>query len=458
VTFSVKAGESGRATYRVSLPVGADEVSGLNNAATTDVSVRRRSVQVLYVAQKPGVTLKAVRNELARDPGIELTALFRTLGDRYTVQGRRRQGDDVLEEGFPDTAAALRGYDCLVIAGTGTETWTPSQAAALAQFVQEGGGVVLLGGAGPVSEEGALPETRAMLPWNYEDAPATQRGPFLVHVPSVAHDHAVMRGLSPLLDKAELESVWPLEPLKPGATALLVAGIGEHTAPVVALHRYGQGRVMAVGSRSLWRWSRESGGSRDAHGRFWRQAVRHLAGEEEGGRHFSVRWDQPQYRPGETARGYIRVRGHGRGVRFDASVVADGERRALAVDPAPGTEGFRVELEFRQRGAHEFELQATQNGELLDTYVRTFNAAPVRSEGSRLALNDRFLESMASRTGGRYVHETESDALLDELERSLAPPTVRAEVSLVREGPWFVILLLAVLVCEWYLRRRWDLV
>jgi uncharacterized membrane protein len=63
---------------------------------------------------------------------------------------------------------------------------------------------------------------------------------------------------------------------KPGAT-VLASGAGSYSnAVLLALHRYGRGRVMAFMAASSWRWQMEMPHEDDSHEIFWRQALRWL--------------------------------------------------------------------------------------------------------------------------------------------------------------------------------------
>jgi hypothetical protein len=104
-----------------------------------------------------------------------------------------------------------------------------------------------------------------------------------------------------------------------------------------------------------------------------------------------------------------------------------------------------------------FRLVAYQNERVLDTYEKNLAIAPLLSEGSRLELDEPFLQQLAQRGGGAYFRETEADQLLQRLGGKHARKVTLQESSLVEAGPWFLLALLALLVYEWLLRRKMSL-
>jgi hypothetical protein len=213
---------------------------------------------------------------------------------------------------------------------------------------------------------------------------------------------------------------------------------------------------------------------------FWRQAIRNLTGKTEGGQNLSVRFDKDFYRPGEEAAVEIRAPGaRPDALRFAASLaindhaapVRPSERGAgilpasspdqpapVSVEPLPGqNQTWQAKLRFRERGEYVFRLVAYQNERVLDTYEKNLAIAPLLSEGSRLELDEPFLQQLAQRGGGAYFRETEADQLLQRLGGKHARKVTLQESSLVEAGPWFLLALLALLVCEWLLRRKMSL-
>ncbi len=77
-------------------------------------------------------------------------------------------------------------------------------------------------------------------------------------------------------------------------------------------------------------------------------------------------------------------------------------------------------------------------------------------EFEKLDLDEEMLGKIASATGGRYVHVTTADYVVDELDRSHRKKRVQMERSLAPPVLLWV-LFVVMLTTEWVLRRRFQL-
>lgn len=459
----VKCGQIGLQHYRLTALTLPGELSALNNSRLLTVNVQKQSLRVLYFTRALGQEFKVLRSELGRDPGISFTALFRTTGDRFTLQGDRRPGDDAMGAGLPSTKQGLEAYDAIIIGSLPAQDCTPRQMQALIEFVEEGGALIFLGGEQSFGRGGYAQTSLAPLfPWRLSDAePEPAHETVRVRVPPMGAGHPILATVEELLGRtsATLEAVNLVSELKPGATALLEARLGARDVALAALQPYGKGHVLGIASNTLWKWATQPEPLSAAYGLFWRQAIRNLTGKTEGGQNLSVRFDKDFYRPGEEAAVEIRAPGARPGaLHFSASLAIKEHAAPASVEPLAGqSQTWQAKLRFRERGEYVFRLVAYQNERVLDTYEKNLAIAPRLSEGSRLELDEPFLQQLAQRGGGAYFRETEADQLLQRLGGKHARRVTLQESSLVEAGPWFLLALLALLVCEWMLRRKMSL-
>jgi uncharacterized membrane protein len=483
----VKCAQTGLQHYRLTALPLAGELSSLNNSRLLTVNVQKKSLRVLYFTRELGQEFKMLRNELGRDPGISFTALFRTSGDRFTLQGDRRAGDDPLSAGLPSTKQGLEAYDAIIIGSFPAEDCAPRQMQALIQFVENGGALIFLGGEESFGRGGYAQTSLATLfPWRLSDRePEPAHESVGVHVPPMGAGHPILATVEDILARssATLDAVNLVSELKPGATALLDARLGARELAIVAIQPFGKGKVLAIASNTLWKWATQPEPLRSAYGLFWRQAIRNLTGKTEGGQNLSVRFDKDFYRPGEQAAVEIRAPGaRADALRFTASLaisdqaapVRPPERGAgilpaaspagrdqaapVSVEPLPGqNQAWQAKLRFRQRGEYMFRLVAYQGERVLETFEKNLAIAPLLSEGSRLELDEPFLQQLAQRGGGAYFREADADQLLQRIGGRHARRAILQESSLVEAGPWLLLALLALLVAEWMLRRKMGL-
>lgn len=465
-SFRVEAGEPGIARFRVTAGPLPGEVSILNNTRPFAVDVTKKALHVLYFTRELGMDFKLLRAELARDPGIAFTALIRTLGERFVVQGERFPGDDELEAGFPADPRTLDLYDCIVLGSFPASDWTDGQARALLQFVEHGGGLILLGGDQSFGRGGyARSPLAPLFPWTLaDDEPALRQGLFPVSIPAQAAAHPVVASLAELLAgerESAVESLNAVGDLKPGAQPLLNAAAGSTLAPMAAVQAFGRGRTLALASNTLWRWARKSQRLADAYGLFVRQAVRHAAGQAEGGRLLAIRWDREHYRPGDEALVSITLAGREAAgtTRLSASLASPSDTHRLAVEPQPGVENaFAIRLLFAERGEHTFKLAAERDGATVESYARAWQVAPLVPEGARLAVDEEALARLAARSGGLYARTDSLADIAGRLEAARDGQAILVEKPLFQSWPWFVLAALCLFLLEWILRRRFFLV
>ncbi|MGA2750141.1 MAG: hypothetical protein ABSG59_15315 [Verrucomicrobiota bacterium] len=461
--LTAKSSETGVLRYRVSVEPVNGELSPLNNWRVVTVNVQKKALRVLYFSRQLGQGFKMLRNELARDPGIAFTALLRTTGDRFTLQGDRLAGDEALAAGFPGTKEGLKPYDVVVIDSFPAADCSPEQMQALIQFVQEGGTLVFLGGDDSFGRGGyAQTPLAAFFPWRLSDAePPLEQGAFAVHVAPTGLGHPILATVEDVVTRGSvtLDSVNLPGELKPGATALLTVRLGAREVAVVAVQPYGKGKVMGIASNTLWKWATQPEPLRSAYGLFWRQAVRNLSGKTEGGQNFAVRWDKDFYRPGEQAVGEIRLTGApGGAFRFTASLSTQNTNYPVNVEPMPGeAQAFQVKLRFRERDNYNFRLVAYQGDRPPATYERNFPVAPLVPEGTRLELDEVFLKRLAESAGGAYFPESDAGQFVARLAGTSLRKVSVQESSLAEAGPWFALAFLLVLMLEWMLRRKMNM-
>ena len=470
VDFTTACAEPGTTQFRLAVDALPGEMTTLNNQRTVRVEVRRKTLNVLYFSRRLGADLKMLRQELSTDPAISFTALYRSTGERYTVQdppeGAAVMGVSELEKGFPTELEQLRRFDCLIFGSFPAHEWSAAEMKVVLQFVEQGGGVILLGGDDSFDGGGyPLSPLLPLLPWRgLGTGSSLQRATYLVSVSPSAGQHPAVAGLHELLEAGGSNGTpavvvvtsvnTPGDPL-PGAEILLEASAMGRKVPLVLEHRYGKGRVLVMASNTSWLWAREPGASALFYRRFWRQSVRAICGQTEGGRVLQVVWNKSIFRPGEHVVGTVRTPGVS-DVRLHAAVSGVDGVHALTL---AGTDAgvWQVDWQLASRGLWMIQLTAERGGETLEVYRKTLTVAPLPDEGSRLARPDAELTRLAAHGLGAYVPEEQAPALGAQLAPFLRPALRVEDRVLVSDGPWFLLLVLITVLAELALRRRLNL-
>jgi len=489
--------ERGPRDYRVRIDPLPGELSALNNVRAFSVEVGKDKLPLLLFAQEVDWDFSTVRRELARDPALALTTLFRISEDRFVVQDNRQDGDRVLEAGFPTEEKVLDLYRCIILGSFPASQWQPAQMQTLLEYVRQGGAVIFLGGASSYAPGGyGNTALEPLFPWRLDGAGREFRaGQFAVNVPVAATNHRIVAEMAQALARdsgPKIESLNATGPLRSGAVALLEAG----AVPVIAMQHYGQGYSLAIATDTLWKWPRVSQALGEAFSHFWRQAVRNVSQWQEGERFLSVRWDQPRYRPGERATATIGVAGrygagqvhlkatllvgrasphdnvawasrpwiqdHGQDARAtasgDARPTKSGQPETLDIAGALGSENeFSTSMVFRERGEHVFHVDAFVGEKLLESYEKKLHVGPVLNEGAKLEVDHAFLDYLATQSGGAYFRESDFAKLAETLRDRIVEKAVTMDMPLVQHNYVYILVLLAVLALEWTVRRKMNL-
>lgn len=458
------------------------EVIRSNNEISTFLTVTKEGVSVLYVEGKYRAwEPKYLRMALAEDPRIRLFEAVRLTdapppvneADLYQLE---RQHYDVvilgditarrLSAGNPDVLAQLnnlvreRGVGLLVIGGYesfGNSDWSGTDIAKLLP--------VELDVTGQVEEPVQLVPTSQGLQH------------FVLRLADREADNQTIWGQLP-----KLNGMTRLGTVKPGATVLAVTDSGQ---PLLVGHRYGEGRVLALGADTTWRWCRTPESLR-LHARFWKQLVLWLAKQDEVEGSVWVKPDVRRIAAGGKVGFSVGLRGKGgidiQNGRFEVAVRGpggsnmpvptsrdrDAERGMFWKTDVPG----EYRLTVRGRG------QDSDGTEITGEATARFLVYLDEMELARQGADPEFLTRLANAGGGTYQRAMELPGFLEELaarplpqgrlkaklwpdwRRSPTSPTIRDQLTaLSSSGILTCLMLFIALLCgEWFLRRMWGLV
>jgi uncharacterized membrane protein len=471
VEFELPAEETeGVYNFRLSVKDVDGEMTTLNNTREFAVDVREKSINVLLYGNMLDVNFSMLKREFSDDETIKLTSVYRKNAEVFLIDGARQEGDQVFSRGFPADEEVLNLYTCIVLGSFPAEFINPASFTAIKQYVENGGNLVLLGGPKSFDKGGYFKTALApLIPWKESNAArGIIAGQFPVVIPPEGSGHGLSSATAAILKDVTspvFYSVNKVGERRSGALSLMNASVGAQIVPVVALQPYGKGQTLGVATDTLWRWSRMEGDISGAFAQFWRDSIRYMAGEIEGGRFLTVDWDRKRYRPSEEAHADISVVGrYAEGeVHLKGSVEHEGTTQELSIILTDAND-FTTKVFFPDRGDYKIKLEATLAGEPLDSYQRVLRVGSNVSEGADLAVDHPFLENLAARSGGNYQREADTGQLIERLKAMLMTSADPHDTPLVREPalfgvlPIFILLVMGVLVWEWFLRRRMNIV
>jgi len=483
VSLSFTPTEPGDFVLTVRLPAQPNERSRANNTAIFKLRVDAEPIRALYIEGVLRAEYKYLRERLAEDPDVDLISFVRAANpDQASVSGVLT-GSELL------SAQRLAKIDVVLLGDFEARMIGKGAYEALRDWVEAGGGLIVLGGYHNLSEHGlsqtALAEVlpvepieggieQVEAPFRFSLTAEGRRHPALTVTGDMVRDGLLWQSLP------ELKGVVAVKRARPGAIVLARhPQINPYSARgegyiVLASQSFGKGTVVVLTADTTWRWSRLlrlSGRPDTLYVRFWSQMVRWLA-------HRDVTSERTALTVSTDAASYERGRRVSVTVRRNPAVMVPGESAAQvslrlsvtnpdgrttpltpmpdATDPNLWTANYFPDRGGRFRVSARLTRLVAQNKADLANQQSEFIVAGSRIELEDPAPNTTAMQQIARLTGGTYAElddEKATEELVDALPTT-ARVTARARTSQIWNLPGLFVLFLVVVSTEWALRRR----
>ena len=475
-------------TLRIEVPPNPSESVTEDNAAELHVLVIEPRIRVLYVEGTIRPEYKYLRRLLDSDPNIEFMALVRISGNKFWAQGAL-SGRKLTR--LPTTADDFALIDVLMLGDLDRTFLTTGQLEKIRQFVNDGGGLLMLGGHnsfGP-GGYGGTPVDAALPVSSGSRTQPQESTPFLPRLTAAGEAHPILDGLAgyfpgpggrrPKADLAqlpELRGCVTVARAKPAASVLAVhPDRRNEVGPliVMAAQQFGAGRSVAFTPDTTWQWYLPLGamGADSPYRRFWGQTIRWLARAETKSRLAApaavLRLSTAYMQVGEEVKLYARVQDQ-KGQATDAATVA-----TTITSDQPGTQPEALPLVLKGAGMFEGTFKPPGHGRYtvkltaVDSTAETLGTdelgvfvASHSRESDRLARNDNLLVRLAARTDGRFADISGLPEMVDLIvnrQKGLIPDAPEAEDYLLYNFPALFLAFVVLLTGEWLLRRNWQL-
>ncbi len=449
LSFELRPTAAGPHTYRLEVAPLEGEVARDNNTALVFVQVMQERLKILLVGSGPSVDLAFVRRSLEADSTIVVDCWVEEQAGRF-YQGKQL-GPEVL-------AAA----DALVLVEPGPSLMAGASGQLLVQYVQGGGGLLLLGGL-RTWQGGAVPPALAqLLPVELAASKGFVAQEVSLNMGLEGREHPVVR----LVQEKEGTTAdpWAQLPPLPGyvegarrkeGAAVLVEGNIQEKPPLLVAGTADRGKVIVGLSGAFWRLDLVSsgvGGRPQIIRRFWQNAVKWLATKTPAGR-VRVWTERPIHRSGE-------------GVVFAAQVFDELLRpQSGATAEVSLGEAQSLQLQDQGRGEYRGVWRGLGPGEYNWRAQVQMGQTPIGSdeghfvveqhtvESADLQANPALLEEIARLSGGQYHPLDQWRQAVEQL--NARPRLVQQHRTLAWWGPpWPLILAVVLLAAEWVLRKR----
>ena len=465
VNFPVTHDRAGTEQYEVCVTDPAADKEA--RAYPFSINVQLPGKRVLYIQNQLGFEFKFLRKAIAANRNLQLSS-FTRWADGRLVNLDDRSGQPATLDLSPGALAA----NAVVILGDLAPDALPAEDwRNLHDFVDKGGGLVLLGG--PASfPSGKMGQTALADLLPVRGVGEFREGSFPVeitesglHSPVFGPVFAQVKTFPPLL------SVDVAGGVAPSAETLMNTLVNGQPHPLVASVRFGKGRVVAVLSDTLWRWRLGAAPRRadlSPYDLFWTQLLDWMVPKEEEQRASNsidlfterssyVLGEKPEVRavvqttdgkqPGSLA---LRVR-----TPDDKTFDYTMRPGVLQTREGRSVRGFVATVEPNATGIFRATARADPGSGKAEAEVRFVVTRPA-TELTGKPIDRDLLQSIAAASKGHYYalgqwNNWPADLHVEEQHTS------RLELADLWNRPWLLGLMMSALAAEWIVRKVWHL-
>jgi hypothetical protein len=459
--FTLEHPALGTYTYTVTAPPLPGETRTNDNQFAVSVQVVSARNQLLYVEGPPRWESKYLSRVLRAHPDVAPVIFLRGPDGRFMTFGERGGATPDMDE------AELAAFKIVMLGNLSAEELGETRARTLVRFVENGGSLILFGGPrawGADGFEGTA--LRDLLPVRQVGGEAAA-GAYPVAVTDSGRAHPAFAGDAALWQQLPaLLTLFPGGRPTPGAQVLVTAGTAGGAQPVIVTQRYGQGRVAAVLTDSLWKWQLNAAAAEERpYARFWNQLLAWMTPEEE----------ELERRPLELAadRAELFLRQTvALSARLDVPAGAqpdtvtcivrgpDGRERpypmqhgALSAASGESFTGYACSVTALEAGLHQAYAMMEYAGRVMQSDPVSFFVKPFTPESAPRPVNTDVLQALAASGSGRYC---ETPAALDAALRELDMDSLEAETSAYR-SLWqhgaMIGALMGLCIAGWAIRK-----
>ena len=462
--FELLHPEIGSFTYRVHVPPLEDESNRKDNEYEVSVQVIDAANRLLYVEGVPRWESKYLSRALRSNKQVSTLGFIKGARGEFMHFGTRGSMTTEMRED------QLAFFKIVILGNLDATDLNPQRVDNLMKFVLTGGSLILLGGTEAWGPEGFIKtQLRKVMPvksWGTQIV----EGTFPVELTDEGRSHAAFAATDKdLWDVVPpVLSVFPDATLSPTAESLVNAMTPVGPQPIIATHRYGEGKVAVTMTDSLWKWVlSEENLEYEPYRRFWDQLLSWAMPEEEETdvRQIDVWTDREQIFLGEEVEIKARRTDSESGGAMTCMITTPAERRMtfkmdvehVATPSGKSYPGFSTRFKADQPGIHQVVAGMDADGRKIESDPISFFVKPFTPESVPRAANSGALKLLARSSGGKYCSNVrELNDALSSLSFSSSEQEQVEHSSLWERWP-VIGLLIALLSAGWLLRKMKDM-
>jgi len=455
----VRFTEPGRREFALSVEVDGHDAEPENNRRDIVIEGEKAKAKIIIADLHPEWEMHFLTDYLRRDQTFDFDVLAPP--GRPATGGEHVMKDDDFVAGLPEC-------DAVVLGAVTDEFLTDRVTDAIARFVRErGGGLLVLPGQGSLFEHArawerlaAILPVRGSAPFRFNlqytsVAPGTQ-----------AAGNPITADLLPLFSQTEWQERSPLlgyyGAVAPVATGDVLLAVRGRSLPALAYQSAGKGRVAVVSAGPLWRWKFLSE-KNTVYDEVMSRLLDVLSRGEETDR-FVLTAKKNVFDAGESPAIFAEIFNEkmqpvtGAPVRLEIVRVEDDGSETPLSQVAMARENtettrFRSDLPALVPGRYTIRGQADLPDRAITSRPLEIRVSKTSVEFQRVHQDRDALVSIARRSGGAYVPLADVSALPERLPLPSRATQTVSEVT-VRTSLVLFLVILALLSAEWLIRKR----
>lgn len=435
---------------------------------TLSLKVESGKNEVLFLEDAWRWEFKFLRRVFENDPNFSFTGFMARAPGIFMQFGEPDR--QVALAGFPQTRPELAAFDIFVLGDVNPSHWPQGFAAALYDLVVEEGKSLMVIAGPNIARIASVPELNALLPVEVSAQTAQPiAGPVAEQISAEGSTAAFFSGPNGKASAACWSKLPPLDQIyaplrkRPAATILLEAADRANdygNLIIAAEHTVGRGRVLFIGTDTLWKWQMIS--PRDADGNtpysfFWQQALRAMRPRRltAGGANLWIQTDRSRYTSPATVSLTVEVefpKSLGQPAVEGQVTLPDNRNFPLVFTPHPAKAGV-FESEFGVSGPGQYRISASlnANGKAVADTVTAIEAHEPAPETDWIVINEANLAQIAAVSGGKKI-DADDPASWPEFSPTGKIPVQQTRTFKFWQEFWLLIILTAVLGLDWFIR------
>ncbi len=451
IPLSFVPAREGLQKFTVELSHLPDELTEKNNRSSFFTKVLKSKMRVALIAGGPGPDVAFIRRALEGDKNIEVKALVERGNGQF----------------YNGASGSLEDFDCLVLVGFPSRTTSGGFISTVAGALNSGKPVLSILSRGV--DFGKLRVLETALPFTIMSSSADEFQAFMA-VPETQRTNAIMK----LTGKSEGFERWAkLPPIfkaqlsvrtKPESEVLATTRIQNTvmSEPFLLSRSLNGRKSLALLGYGVWRWkllADAGSGGETVLDEFLSGAVRWLTTREDE-KQVRIQPARQMFSTQEavefTGQVYDQSFQPIENAQVNVSVQRGRQSNELTLSPV-GNGRYEGSLSILEEGDYTYTARVAAGNKLLAEQRGTFSVGGFNAEFLETRLNRTLLQTLATRTGGKYYDLASMDAFPDDLKNlaNFQPhELVRSHEIQLWNIAWILGLIVSTFAAEWFLRKR----